>query len=41
MITEECQKPMQKAARWLCDVCGRGVGTVGSNSIHRELHVST
>jgi len=32
MISGECQKPMQKAARWPCGVCGRGVG---SNSIQR------
>jgi len=31
MISGERQKPMQKAARWPCGVCGRGVG---SNSIH-------
>ena len=30
MISGERQKPVQKAARWLCGVCGRGVG---SNSI--------
>jgi len=24
MISGERQKPVQKAARWLCDVCGRG-----------------
>jgi len=30
MISGECQKPMQKAARWPCGVCSRGVG---SNSI--------
>jgi len=30
MINGECQKPVQKAARWPCGVCGRGVG---SNSI--------
>jgi len=30
MISKECQKLMQKTARWPCDVCGRGVG---SNSI--------
>jgi len=29
-ISAECQKPMQKAARWPFGVCGRGVG---SNSI--------
>jgi len=31
MISGERQKPMQKAARWPCGVCSRGVG---SNSIH-------
>jgi len=30
MISEERQKTVQKAARWPCGVCGRGVG---SNSI--------
>jgi len=30
MISGECQKPVQKAARWPCGVCGR---CVGSNSI--------
>jgi len=30
MISEEWQKLTQKAARWPCGVCGRGVG---SNSI--------
>jgi len=30
MISGGCQKPMQKAARWPCGVCGGGVG---SNSI--------
>jgi len=30
MISGECQKAVQKAARWPCDVCGRGVG---SNSV--------
>ena len=30
MISGERQKPMQKAARWPCGVCGRGVG---SNSL--------
>jgi len=24
MISGECQKPVQKAARWPCGVCGRG-----------------
>jgi len=26
MISGECQKPVQKAARWPCGVFGRGVG---------------
>jgi len=26
MISGECQKLMQKAARWPCGVCGRGAG---------------
>jgi len=26
-ISGECQKLMQKAARWPCGVCGRGVGS--------------
>jgi len=30
MIREERHKPVQKAARWPCGVCGR---SVGSNSI--------
>jgi len=30
MISGERQKPVQKASRWPCGVCGRGVG---SNSI--------
>jgi len=30
MISRERQKVMQKALRWLCGVCGRGVG---NNSI--------
>jgi len=30
MITGERQKPVQKAARWPCRVCGR---RVGSNSV--------
>jgi len=28
MISGECQKPVQKAARWPGGVCGRGVGTM-------------
>jgi len=40
MISGERQKPLQKAARWPCGVCGRGVG---SNSIqctrcHKCIH---
>ena len=27
MISGERQKPLQKAARWPCGVCGRGVGS--------------
>jgi len=27
MINRERQKPMQKAARWVCGACGRGVGS--------------
>jgi len=34
MISGERQKPLQKAARWPCGVCGRGVG---SNSIQCTL----
>jgi len=30
MINRECRKVMQKAVRWPCGVCGRGIG---SNSI--------
>ena len=30
MINGECQKLMQKTARWACGVCGR---RVGSNSM--------
>jgi len=30
IISGERQKPVQKAVRWQCGVCGRGVG---SNSI--------
>jgi len=42
MIGGECQKPVQKAVRWPCGVCGRGVG---SNSIqctgcHKWVHKS-
>ena len=34
MISTERQKPVQKAAKWPCGVCGRGVG---SNSIQRTI----
>jgi len=30
MISGEQQKAMQKAVRWPCDICGRGIG---NNSI--------
>jgi len=30
MISGECQKLMQKAVRWPCGICGRGLG---NNSI--------
>ena len=36
MISGGCQKPMQKAARWPCGVCGGGVG---SNSIQLRCGV--
>jgi len=39
MISGERQKPVQKAARWMCGACGRGVG---SNSIQRtSCHLRT
>ena len=31
MISGECQKPVQKAARWLCGVCGRGLAVIQYN----------
>jgi len=31
MISGERQKPVQKAARWPCGVCGRGVGSIQYN----------
>ena len=34
MISAERQKPVQKAARWPCGVCGRGVG---NNSIQCNI----
>jgi len=33
MISGERQQPVQKAARWPCGVCGRGVG-----SCHKRVH---
>jgi len=40
MISGERQKPLQKAARWPCGVCGRGVGSnsIQSTSCHKWVH---
>jgi len=40
MISGECQKPVQKAARWQCGVCGRGVGSnpIQCTSCHKWVH---
>ena len=40
MISEECHKPLQKAARWPCGVCDRGVGSnsVQCTSCHKWVH---
>ena len=40
MISGERQKPVQKAARWPCGVCGRGVGTnsIQCTSCHKWVH---
>ena len=40
MISGERQKPVQKAARWLCSVCGRGVGSnsIQCTSCHKWVH---
>ena len=41
MISGERQKPVQKAARWPCGVCGRGVGSSSSiqcTSCHKWVH---
>ena len=40
MISGESQKPVQKAARWLCGVCGRGVGSnsIQCTSCHKWVH---
>jgi len=34
LISGERQKPLQKAARWPCGVCGRGVGSNSSGTAH-------
>ena len=40
MIGRESQKPVQKAARWRCGVCGRGVGSnsIQCTSCHKWVH---
>jgi len=40
MISGERQKPVQKAARWPCGVCGRGVGSnsVQCTNCHKWVH---
>ena len=44
MISEERQKVMQKAVRWPCGVCGRGIGnnsiqcTSCQKWVHRKCH---
>jgi len=40
MISGERQKPLRKAARWLCCVCGRGVGSnsIQCTSCHKWVH---
>jgi len=40
MISGERQKPVQKAARWPCGVCGRGVGSNSTQctSCHKWVH---
>jgi len=40
MISGERQKPLQKAAKWPCGVCGRGVGSnsVQCTSCHKWVH---
>jgi len=42
MMSGERQKPLQKAARWLCGVCGRGVGSnsIQCTSCHKWVHRS-
>ena len=40
MISGERQKPVQKAARWPCGVCGRGVdsNSIQCTSCYKWLH---
>jgi len=40
MISGERQKPVQKAAGWLCGVCDRGVGSnsIQCTSCHKWVH---
>jgi len=40
MISGERQKTLQKAARWSCGVCGRGVGSnsIQCTSCHKWVH---
>jgi len=40
MVSGECQKPLQKAARWPCGVCGKGVGSnsIQCTSCHKWVH---
>ena len=40
MISGERQKPLQKAARWPCGECGRGVGSksIQCTSCHKWVH---
>jgi len=36
MISQEWQKVMQKAVRWPCGVCSRGVGNNSIQLVHRK-----
>jgi len=40
MISAERQKPLQKVTRWLCGVCGKGVGSnsIQCTSCHKWVH---
>ena len=40
MVSGERQKPVQKAARWPCGVCGRGVSSnsIQCTSCHKRVH---